>query len=268
MCTETNECTILQKPGLSVEGWELYIATSAKNPEVARNINGIVKKLKTNGAIENIFKSYRLSYHPRKVIKPFNYLKIIKVTNMKITASGFKTIIFGCCLSFACMATELPEGDKVISFIDNDNNAIEIGRITFTHNNVKTTYEITLNENVFQKEFLNMRPFQCLHQPKQILCHLEYPYKKLGYITRDDLMDLEYDLLFLHKTPAEYGIDAWNGLFYLLTATENGIEGTLNEVDLRVLIAPPEDGTLRPVTRNMLYEADPSKHIFPKILIQ
>lgn len=187
---------------------------------------------------------------------------------MQLIRTGLFNILFGCCLSFSSLAAGLPEGEKVISLLDNDNNAVEIARIQFTRADDKTTYQITLNESVFQKEFLNMRPFQCLHQPKQILCHLEYPYEKSGYISADDLMDLEYDLLFLHKAPAEYGINAWNGLYYILSVTDDGFEGTLMEVDLRVLIAPPEDGILRPVTRNMLYDADPAAHQFPKLIIQ
>ncbi len=125
-----------------------------------------------------------------------------------------------------------------------------------------------MNDAVFSDEFLSMRPFKCIHQNEQMLCHLVYPYEKLGYITQQDLTDLEYDLLFLHKSASEYGINAWNGLYYRLQLDTSGLTGSLREVDLNILAAPPEQGDLRPITADMLYEADPAQHLFPYIRIQ
>lgn len=171
-------------------------------------------------------------------------------------------------LSINLHATQLPQGDKVISLVANSGESLKIGKIKFQNTEDKLTYTINLENSVFNDEFLSMRPFKCIHQPKQMICHLQYPYQKKGYISKDDLMDLEYDLLFLHKSPSEYGINAWNGLFYQLSLTENGLDGELMEVDLNVLAAPPDEGVLRPVTRDMLYEADVDIHMFPKLVIE
>lgn len=62
--------TKLSTPGLPVEGWELCIAVNATDTALAHRINDIVKELKANGAIENIFKSYGLSFHLAKSSKP------------------------------------------------------------------------------------------------------------------------------------------------------------------------------------------------------
>ena len=171
-------------------------------------------------------------------------------------------------LVYSCNAAELPDGKKQIILLNKDKQETPIAEIEFTDDNGNTSYQIEFKESVFQDEFLSMRPFKCIHQGNQMLCHLIYPYDKQGYINADDLMDLEYDLLFLHKSADEYGINAWNGLFYELHVTEQGLHGTLKEVDLNVLAAPPEDGVLRPVTRDMLYEADPVNHLYPELVIK
>ena len=173
-----------------------------------------------------------------------------------------------CFCAHSIQAENVFSGQRIISLIDNDGSKYEIGTINFNQENEKVMYNITLDDTKFSNEFLSMRPFQCINQPKQMLCHLIYPYEKVGYITSDDLTDLEYDFLFLHKSPSEYGINAWNGLYYLLTVESDKLIGNLNEVDLNVLAAPPEDGDLRPVTKDMLYEVDPINHMYPSLVIE
>ena len=169
--------------------------------------------------------------------------------------------------SSVTFAAELPTGNKTISLINNTEQLLDIGEIEFMEKDGNTVYKINFSGDVFQEEFLSMRPFKCIHHENQMVCNLVYPYEKLGYITSDDLMDLEYDLLFLHKSAEEYGINAWNGMFYELTLTPDGFEGTMKEVDLNVLVAPPEDGVIRPVTRDMLHEANPEHHLYPRLKI-
>ena len=165
-------------------------------------------------------------------------------------------------------ANSILVGSKTITLAGKDNESLEIGSIHFKKENEKVTYEIEFKEDKFNDEFLSMRPFKCIHKSGQMLCHLVYPYKKQGHISEQDLVDLEYDLLFLHKDASEYGIDPWNGLYYNLKLGTKGFVGTLKEVDLNVLAAPPEDGVLRPVTSDMLYDADTAQHLFPGLIIQ
>jgi hypothetical protein len=126
---------------------------------------------------------------------------------------------------------------------------------------------IELNDAVFEDQFLSMRPFKCLPHPQQMLCYLPYPYELPRRITDADLTDLEYDLLFLHKTPSSYGIDAWNGFYFELQREAEGFVGKLRETDLNVLAAPPRKGELRPIKRNALYEASDT-HWPRRILIE
>jgi len=128
-------------------------------------------------------------------------------------------------------------------------------------------YRIDWDDSRFDDHFLSMRPFKCLPHPVQLICHLPYPYEIHRVIREGDLADLEYDMLFLHKSPQEYGISAWNGLYFKFKRTDSGFEGELRETDLNVLQAPPEKGDLRPINPDDLYEAS-DKHWPQRILIE
>ncbi len=164
-------------------------------------------------------------------------------------------------------AADILSGEKSISLINQDGQPNRIASILFDNRSDKINYKINLDDEKFSNEFLSMRPFKCIHNNSLMVCHLVYPYDKQGFITTDDLTDLEYDLLFLHKSADEYGINAWNGLYYKLQLEQEQITGNLHEVDLNVLAAPPEEGILRPVTSDMLHEADPAYHMYPKLVI-
>jgi hypothetical protein len=94
---------------------------------------------------------------------------------------------------------------------------------------------------VFEDQFLSMRPFRCLTESAEWFCYLLYPYHLKKTITPDDLSELEYQLLFIWKSPKNFGIDAWNGVYYQLTPNDDGsISGQLLQGDLNVLASPPE----------------------------
>lgn len=42
-----------------------------------------------------------------------------------------------------------------------------------------------------------------------------YPYELKQTITTENFTDLEYQLLFIWKSPKDFGIDAWNGVLSL-----------------------------------------------------
>ncbi|MCG8324923.1 MAG: hypothetical protein MI673_05355 [Thiotrichales bacterium] len=162
----------------------------------------------------------------------------------------------------------LPVGSKTVYLLDQDERKTAIATIEFEASETGTKYRLVFSEDVFQQEFLSMRPFKCLHADSRMVCHMPYLYEKTGILTQNDMIDLEYDLLFLHKETEEYGINPWNGIYYVLTASGESISGELHEVDLNVLVAPPPAGELRPVTRDMLHKSNPSMHIYPELLIE
>ena len=113
-----------------------------------------------------------------------------------------------------------------------------------------------------------MRPFRCIEGETEWFCYLEYPYDLRSVVTQDDLTDLEYQLLFIRKTPSEFGIDAWNGIYYTLTVNESGeIKGALSQGDLNVLQSPPEPYS-HPIDPNEFFDDEAPRQRFPTLSIR
>ena len=160
------------------------------------------------------------------------------------------------CLLFSLTAGGATLGPELTIRLHPDGGEpIALGRLMLTPEGGGYRFRVQFDEDRFEDQFLSMRPFKCLPHPTQVICHLAYPYENRRFITTDDLTDLEYDLLFLHKSPQEYGINAWNGFYFELRMTDGGLEGELRETDLNVLASPPEEGDLRPIRRAELYPA-------------
>jgi hypothetical protein len=127
------------------------------------------------------------------------------------------------------------------------------------------SYRISWDDSRFENHFLSMRPFKCLPHPRRMICRLPYPYDLQRRIAETDLTDLEYDLLFLHRAPGEYGINAWNGLYFKLTREDGNLLGELHETDLNVLQAPPETGLRYPIDPQQIYPA--SEALWPRRIL-
>lgn len=164
-------------------------------------------------------------------------------------------------------ASDFFSSDKTVYLIDKAGQETPIARVSFERDHTGA-YQFELNEAAFSEHFLSMRPFSCLTHPNQLVCHLPYIYPIARRVTADSLADLEYDLMFLHKTPQEYGINAWNGLYYQLSWQDDQIVGELKEVDLNVLVSPPPEGEMRPVKGHMLHDAQKNKHAYPTLIIR
>ncbi len=160
-------------------------------------------------------------------------------------------------------------GQKLtITLNANNGDAYDVGWLTIVESRDNGyIYDLTLDDEKFEKHFLSMNPFQCLESPKMMVCHLPYPYQNNRFIAEGNLTDLEYDLLFLHKEPGEYGIDAWNGIYYKMELSEGKITGVLHDVDLNVIKAPPEKENLRPIKEKMLHQANLDKYWLPRVVL-
>lgn len=128
-------------------------------------------------------------------------------------------------------------------------------------------YALQMADTPFNDHFLSMRPFKCLEGPAKHWCHVPYPYAIKRNIS-GDLTDLEYDFLFVWKGATEYGINMWNGVYYQLEAQGKQWIGTLHEMDMDSLSAPPPDGELRPVRASDLHQSDPESHWLPRLIIE
>jgi hypothetical protein len=167
------------------------------------------------------------------------------------------------------LAASLPSGQKTITLVTASGERLALGKATFTPDGDGAKIVVKLDSSLLGEEFLSMRPFNCLPDPKEMWCHLAYPYGIRNRVTADDLTDLEYALLFLFKPPTGYGIDAWNGLYFELALGADGaITGELRETDLNVLAVTPEGEFPRPIARAALTKVDPGTHRFARVEIK
>ncbi len=60
----------------------------------------------------------------------------------------------------------------------------------------------------------------------------------------------------------------WNGVYYQFEDEGGRLTGVPHEMDMDVIAAPPEDGTLRPITDDMLDEGDPDSDWLPRLVIE
>jgi hypothetical protein len=163
-----------------------------------------------------------------------------------------------------------PDSPRTMAIVLHDatmTDSVRIGLLT-TSGNPSPRISVQLDDEIFEEKFLSMRPFKCMETPGLTLCHLQYPYEPPIPRHTQDLLPIEYSLLFLHKSPREYGINAWNGLYYRLERVNGGFDGTLHEVDLNVLASPPAPGGEPPVTYDSLYPAEAGKYPYPLLTIR
>lgn len=171
--------------------------------------------------------------------------------------------------SHHALAGPLPSGDKTITLVAHNGARQVIGRVAFTPDGDGAKIAVTLDAPQFSEEFLSMRPFRCLSGPQQMWCHLAYPYGTRARITASDLVDLEYQLMFLWRTPDRVGADAWNGLYFKLALAADGvIAGDLHEADYNPLAVPPTDAFARPIGHGDLSRAEPGRRLFDRVEIK
>ncbi|MEO1889215.1 MAG: hypothetical protein ABGX33_04800 [Cycloclasticus sp.] len=178
-----------------------------------------------------------------------------------------RIILLSLLLSSAVSLAAPLEGAKKIYLVSTTGELTQVATVEFKPNNDNIDYTVSMIDKPFENQFLSMRPFKCVMGSKQVMCHVPYPYEKKGFVKRSDLSDLSFDLLFLHKSPSEYGINMWNGIFYKLSVVDNQIEGIVSEVDMNILASPP-DNLDEPFAEDEIFEADESNYVYPRVLIK
>lgn len=154
-------------------------------------------------------------------------------------------------------AVAFPDRGTVF-LVDREGQETPIGSIAFSGSGDTRGFAVTLETPLFTDHFLSMRPFRCI---------LPYPYDLKMTVSAGDLQDLEYSLLFIKKAPSEFGIDAWNGLYYRLALQPDGsIAGELFEGDLNALASPPD--TDRPIDLDEFIKAEADKRLYPGLIIR
>ncbi len=161
-------------------------------------------------------------------------------------------------LLLLALAVPVAAEEYAVWFDNGESGRIGIGRLVVTAFGEDDGYRFDLDGDAFGDYFLSMRPFKCITHTDKMLCYLPYPYENRRNIDAEDLTDLEYDLLFIARSPKEYGIDPWNGRYFRLGWDDGAMAGEIHEVDLDELAVPPDEGNLRPLTEDDLTPAEAS----------
>lgn len=158
------------------------------------------------------------------------------------------------------------QGEKRITLLDKAGNRTEIARVSFEPLAQGSRYKLAMIREQFHDYFLSMKEMKCLEGP-ELWCHLAYPYAQPRIVTADDLRWLEHDLLFMFKTPKEFGANFWNGIYYKLHIEDGMIKGEAQAIDLNALASPPDNLDEPPIGEAERDEVDRDKRWLPIIEI-
>jgi hypothetical protein len=185
---------------------------------------------------------------------------------MKIGLRVFAALL--CCQAGAALAGEPAlEGAKDIVLHTRDGQAIVIGVATFTPKGAETDFKLTFDDKKFAEYFLSMREFKCV-EGADILCHVPYPYAYPSSVTPENLSWLEHALLFIYKSPNEYGARMGNGLIYTMKITPQGIVGTPQSIDLDEIATPPDNLSVAYYGSDHRYDLQPGARWIEKLTIE
>lgn len=159
------------------------------------------------------------------------------------------------------------QGEKSVVLLDKAGQPTVIGHIKFEPTEGGSRYTLTMEREQFKDYFLSMKEMKCLEGP-ELWCHLAYPYQQPHTVTPDDLRWLEHDLLFMFKTPKEFGANFWNGIYYKMQIDNGVITGEAQAIDLNVLASPPDDLNEPPLGEAERDDIDSDIRWLPRIEIR
>lgn len=146
-------------------------------------------------------------------------------------------------------------GRKTLLAVTADGARTPLGTVDFTPSaGTPTTFRLALKAEAFTDHFLSMREFKCLNAAQEISCHVPYPYPNPATVGPGQLAWLEHSLLFLHKSPAEFGARLWNGVYYEFREQGAALVGTPRAVDLNEISAPPRDPSVPPFRKALRHD--------------
>lgn len=175
-----------------------------------------------------------------------------------------------CCLATGLPAAAQPlQGTRQLLLHNRDGGAVALGTVSFTPQaDGRSAFALNLRHEAFKDFFLSMKEFKCVESPAEVFCHVPYPYPQPGTVSASDLAWLEHSLLFMFKMPAEFGAKLWNGVYFQLRATERGLEGRPQSVDLNRISAPPDQPGIPPFRPALRDDIAPGARFFNRLTIE
>ena len=140
------------------------------------------------------------------------------------------------------------KGQKRIILHTRDGQAIPVGTVVFIPTATGSRFDVQIAPERTTTYFLSMRNFRCV-EGDEVFCHVPYPYP-LGETVAPGRLDwLEHALLFLSKSPKEFGARFENGIYFRMEIDGSRIVGTPQGIDLEDIGSPPDDPTIPPYSR-------------------
>ncbi len=125
--------------------------------------------------------------------------------------------------------------------------SIKLGTVSFEPlADGRFKFTLAMDREKYTDHFLSMKEFKCVAGPRELMCHVPYPYKQPSSVTATDFAWLEHALLFMFKLPNEFGAKLWNGLYFQFALTDKGLVGKPQSVDLNAISAPPDKPDIPP----------------------
>ncbi len=142
-------------------------------------------------------------------------------------------------------------GDKTLIAHTRDQQRLTLGTVSFEPRGAGLiAFTLKPDSARFTDYFLSMKEFKCLDGQVEVVCHVPYPYPQQGTVSvtagKADFAWLEHSLLFIYKLPTEFSAKLWNGLYYKMALTDQGLVGSPQAIDLNRISAPPDNPSVPP----------------------
>jgi hypothetical protein len=160
-------------------------------------------------------------------------------------------------------------GTRTVTLHARNGDALKLGTVQFTPQaDGRIGFVLAMEREHLKDFFLSMKEFKCAEGPSEILCHVPYPYAQPGTVSTTDLAWLEHSLLFMFKKPSEFGAKLWNGVYFQLRLTDQGLEGTPQAIDLNRISAPPDRLDVPPYRAALRDDMRPDERWFNRLTIE
>ncbi|MDO9313906.1 MAG: hypothetical protein Q7T97_05110 [Burkholderiaceae bacterium] len=160
-------------------------------------------------------------------------------------------------------------GTRALTLHARNGDAVKLGTVQFTPQaDGRTGFVVTIEPESVKDYFLSMKEFKCVDGSGEILCHVPYPYPQPGTVKANDYAWLEHSLMFMFKTPAEFGARLWNGIYFQLHLTEQGLEGRPQAIDLNQISAPPDKPHVPPYRAALRSDIPAPQRWFNRLTIE
>ena len=164
-------------------------------------------------------------------------------------------------------------GPHAVLLHTHDGSRMQLGTVTFAPaDKGRSAFTLVMDPARFKDFFLSIKEFKCVEGGAEVFCHVAYPYPQPGTVSVQsgaaDFAWLKHSLLFMFKTPTEFGAKIWSCVYFQLRLTEQGLDGRPQAVDLNRSSAPPDQPSLPPLRPALGDDIAPGARWFNRLTIE